>query len=76
MVTLAAKLDKMQFRDLRRTAAVRLSEAGATPQEVAAITGHTIDQTTKILETYIPRTQTMADAAVAKLVRRGTKPDA
>ena len=75
-VTLAAGLNELQFRDLRRTAAVRLSEAGATPQEVAAITGHTIDQTTKILETYIPRTQAMADAAIAKLAKRGTRPDA
>jgi len=52
--------------------AVRLSEAGTTPQEVAIITSHTIDQTAKILETYIPRTQAMADAAVVKLVKRGT----
>jgi integrase len=55
-----------QPRDLRRTAAVRLAEAGATVPEIAAITGHTIEQTQKILETYLPSTYAMAQNAVAK----------
>ncbi|MBF0563440.1 MAG: tyrosine-type recombinase/integrase [Alphaproteobacteria bacterium] len=67
-VTLAAGLDGLQFRDLRRTAAVRLSEAGATTQEVAAVTGHDIEATQSILDTYIPRSQAMADEAIRKLV--------
>lgn len=72
--TLAAGLDGLQFRDLRRTAMVRLAEAGATDIEIAAVSGHDIDQTRRILETYIPRTAAMASAAVAKLeARKGKK---
>jgi len=66
-VTTAAKLDGLQFRDLRRTAMVRLAEAGATEIEVAAVSGHEIEQTRRILETYIPRNSQMAGAAVQKL---------
>lgn len=65
--TLAASLDGLQFRDLRRTAMIRLAEAGCTDIEIAAISGHEIDQTRKILETYVPRTSAMATAAIAKL---------
>lgn len=62
----AAGLGHLQQRDLRRTAVVRLAEAGCTVPEIAAITGHTIEETTKILETYLPRTLTMARAAIRK----------
>lgn len=64
-----------QYRDLRRSAAVRLTEAGCTPQEVAAICGWSIAYTTRMLDVYVPRTTTMADNAVAKLgeARRRTK---
>lgn len=65
--TLAAGLDGLEFRDLRRTAMVRMAEAGATDIEISAVSGHDIDQTRRILETYIPRTTAMATAAVAKL---------
>lgn len=62
-----AGLMHLQARDLRRTAAVRLAEAGATTPEIAAVTGHTIDRTQRILETYLPRTKRMAQSAIAKL---------
>jgi hypothetical protein len=58
---------KLQFRDLRRTAAVALATAGCTLPEIAAIGGWSIDRTARILETYVPRNETMARAAVAKL---------
>lgn len=64
--TLAAGLDGLQNRDLRRTAIVRLGEAGATIPEIAAVSGHSIEETTKILEIYLPRTAPMAAAAIAK----------
>jgi len=60
----AAGVEGLQFRDLRRTAAVRLAEAGCTVPEIAAITGHTIDTTARILEAYLPRNFTMARAAI------------
>lgn len=57
----------LQPRDLRRTAAVRLAEAECTPKEIAAITGHKIDRSSEILETYVPTTDKMADNAIEKL---------
>ncbi len=62
-----AGLNHLQARDLRRTAMVRLAEAGCTVPEIAAISGHTIDRTERILEVYLPRTRAMASAAIAKL---------
>ena len=55
-----------QFLDLRRSAAVRLAEAGCTTEEIVAITGHSIEHGAKILEVYIPRSSAMAKAAVDK----------
>ena len=64
----AAGIDKtIQFRDLRRSCVVRLAEHGCTNAEIAAITGHSINETSKILETYLPRTKVMADNAIDKV---------
>jgi integrase len=59
--------DDMQFRDLRRTAVVRLAEAGCSVPEIAAISGHNINQTAQILEVYCPRNTRMAGHAITKL---------
>ncbi len=59
--------DDLQFRDLRRTAAVQLAEAGCSPPEIAAITGHSIERTAAILEVYCPRNSVMAGHAITKL---------
>jgi len=59
---------ELQFRDLRRTAMVRLAEAGATIPQIAAVSGHSIEQTQKILEHYVPRTRLMALAAMDLLL--------
>ncbi len=61
--------DALQFRDLRRTAVVRLAEAGCTNAEIAAITGHSLNATVNILETYLPRNAKMAENAIAKVER-------
>jgi len=58
----------LQFRDLRRTAMVRFAEAGASLAQIAAVSGHSIEQTQKILERYIPRNRLMALAAMDLLV--------
>jgi integrase len=73
-----AQLGDLQFLDLRRSAVVRLAEAGCTVPEIAAITGHQLDRTARILETYLPRTAPMARAAIRKLElhRRRTESDA
>jgi hypothetical protein len=44
---------------------VFLGELGIADQLIAAITGHTLDETKKILETYMPRTTGMAARAIA-----------
>lgn len=62
---LAAEIDTLQYRDLRRTAVVSLGELGIEDQLIAAITGHQLDHTKKILETYMPRTTKMAGRAIA-----------
>lgn len=54
----------VQRRDLRRTAMVRMAEAGATSAQIAAVSGHTIDQTSRILDTYIPRRGEVAAGAI------------
>ncbi|MBN9525407.1 MAG: tyrosine-type recombinase/integrase [Alphaproteobacteria bacterium] len=72
-IATAAGVGHLQPRDLRRTAMVNMAEAGATPIEIAAISGHTIEETTKILETYIPRTFAMGQNAIDKLERHEAK---
>ena len=64
-VILASGFDGLQFRDLRRTAVVRMGEAGLDTTLIAQITGHTYDHTLQILETYMPRNRAMAARAAA-----------
>ena len=60
-----AGIEGLQPRDLRRTACVRLAEAGCNDIQIAAISGHSIERTRNILEVYVPRTKVMATAAIA-----------
>lgn len=60
----ARLLKGLQRRDLRRTSMVRMAEAGATTAQIAAVSGHTIDQTSRILDTYIPRRGEVAAGAI------------
>lgn len=62
----AAGLSAVQMRDLRRTAMVRMGEAGAEIHQIAAVSGHSIETTKQILETYLPRTVEMGKAAIAR----------
>ena len=57
----------IMFMDLRRTAVVRLAEAGCEVPEIAAITGHSLARSAAILEVYLPRNSKMARNAIAKL---------
>ena len=67
----AVKLDPdladLRRQDLRRTAVIRLSEAGCEVPQISAITGHTLASVTHILETYFVRTEVMAESAITKL---------
>jgi integrase len=55
----------LQRRDLRRTAMVRMAEAGATDTQIAGVSGHSIEQTRRILDTYIPRRGEVAAGAIS-----------
>lgn len=62
----------LQRRDLRRTGMVMLALAGATIPQIAALSGHSVDQTAKIIETYIPRRGEIALAGM-ELWERGER---
>lgn len=63
--TLAAEFRRVWFSDFRRTCVVHLGEMGLDAHLIAAITGHDIDETQRILKTYMPRTTGRAAAAIA-----------
>jgi hypothetical protein len=44
-----------------------LSEAGCTPQEIAAITCHTVASVNRIIEVDLARTKDLARGAIVKL---------
>jgi integrase len=56
-----------QARDLRRTAMLRMALAGATVPPIASVSGHSIDSTQRILETYLPRNAELGAAAITLL---------
>lgn len=64
----------IQFRDLRRTAVVRLAEAGCDIPEICSFTGHKLSEANEILEVYLPRTKKMAENAAEKLQKSKVKP--
>lgn len=70
---LAEEIATLQFRDLRRTCVVYLGELGLEDHLIAAITGHDIDETRRILKTYMPRTTGRAARAIALVARREAK---
>ena len=54
-----------QARDLRRTAMVRMAEAGATVPQIASVSGQSIEATQQIL--YLPRNRDLAEIAITRL---------
>ena len=60
----AAGIEGKQRRDLRRTAVVRLAEAGATVPQIAAVTGWSIDDCQSIVDVYLPRRTEVALSAI------------
>ena len=61
----AAEIEGLQFRDLRRTAIVRMGEAGISTACITAVSGHDIGHCERILETYMPRNSDMAREAIS-----------
>jgi integrase len=61
-----AGLTGLRFQDLRRTAMTRMGEASVTEIEMAAVSGHSIDRSRQILQTYVITSTPMADTAIRK----------
>jgi integrase len=70
-----AGISDAQARDLRRTAMLRMAEAGATVPQIASVSGHSIEATQRILETYLPRNRGLAEIAITRLAeyKKGSK---
>lgn len=71
-------IEGLQFRDLRRTAVIMLAEAGCSVPEIAAITGHTINQTQKIIDTYWVATRKQSENAIVLLdeyIKKSVQPE-
>ncbi len=70
---LAAELATLHFADLRRTCVVYLGELGMDAHLIAAVTGHDLDDTQRILKTYMPRTTGRAARAISLAAVREAK---
>lgn len=60
----ASGIAELHFHDLRGTAVTLMNEAGVSIQQVAAITGHTMQSAARILERYGAHTRRLAEAAI------------
>jgi len=58
--------ERLELRDLRGTAVTLLAEAGCSIPQIVAITGHTMQSATRILERYLARTAALAEAAILR----------
>jgi integrase len=66
-----AGITGLTFHDLRGTAVVRLAIAGASVPQIAAVTGHSLNDVEAILDAhYLGRDIQLAEAAVLKLEAR------
>lgn len=68
-IAIRCELQHLMLRDLRRTAMVNLGAAGATEREIASVSGHSIESTRRILETYLPTNIEFARNAIRKWER-------
>lgn len=57
-------ITELHFHDLRGTAVTMMNEAGVSIQQVASITGHTMESATQILKRYSAQTKRLAEAAI------------
>lgn len=62
----AAGIPNLHFHDLRGTAVTIMSEQGATPQEIATITGWSYASVETILEVYSSRTSALSTTAALR----------
>ena len=62
----------LQLRDFRRTAVVMMADAGCTIPQIAAVTGHSIARTQRIIDVYWVATREQAQAGIARWERHKT----
>lgn len=57
---------KLTFQRTRHSVVTRMAEAGCTDEEIATITGHSLQTVKAILEFYLVRTRKLGAGAIAK----------
>jgi integrase len=66
-----AGINDLTFHDLRGSAVTRLALAGATPQEIAGVTGHSLRDVSTILDRhYLGDRAALAENAIRRLERK------
>jgi integrase len=66
-----AEIEGLTFHDLRGSAITRLAMAGATPQEIAGVTGHSIADVSAMLDRhYLGDRAALGDKAIKRLERQ------
>jgi len=66
-----AGIENLTFHDLRGSAVTRLALAGATPQEIAGVTGHSLADVSTILDRhYLGDRAALAENAIRRLERK------
>ncbi|ODU36621.1 hypothetical protein [Sphingopyxis sp. SCN 67-31] len=72
---LADELHKLQYRDMRRSGMCWMRDMGSTVPQIASISGHKIEYTMKILDTYMPGDPRASAAGLASALRtRAARP--
>lgn len=72
----SAGIEGVTFHDLRGTAVTRLALAGCSVPEIAAITGHALNEVESILERhYLSRDIRLGNSAMAKLENHRRSPN-
>lgn len=66
---LADQLDGLQFRDERRSGMCWMRDMGVQVPQIASISGHKIEYTMKILDTYMPGDPRASAAGLASAIR-------
>ncbi len=68
-----AKVEGVTFHDLRGTAVTRLASAGCTVPEICGVTGHSLKESTTILDRFYLSSGGLADSAIAKIEKHQRK---
>jgi len=66
---LADELHKLQYRDMRRSGMCWMRDMGVQVPQIASISGHKIEYTMKILDTYMPGDPRASAAGLASAIR-------